>query len=54
MSTYILTSMFNNGFNDITTEVLKKKITQRNGFAFIASDFEMRPRKIKKYFEENL
>lgn len=51
MSTYILTSMFNNGFNDAITEVLKKEITQRNSFAFIASDFEMSPRKIKKYFK---
>lgn len=51
MSTYILTSMFPNGFNHIVAEVLQKKITQRNRFAFIASEFEKIPEKTDHYFK---
>ena len=40
MSTYILTSMFANGFGDNVAELLNQKITKRNKFAFVASEFE--------------
>lgn len=40
MSTYILTSMFPNGFDDKTTELFQKIIIKRNKFAFVASEFE--------------
>ena len=45
MSTYILTSMFHNGFNAQTAEVFRQKISKRNKFAFIASEFEKAPEK---------
>lgn len=41
MSTYILTSMFANGFSGNIAELLNQKITKRNKFAFVASEFEM-------------
>ena len=51
MSTYILTSMFPNGFNHIVVEVFQKKILHRNRFAFIASEFEKIPEKTDHYFK---
>ena len=50
MSTYILTSMFNNGFNSQAAEVFQKKISKRNKFAFVASEFEKIHEKTDKYF----
>ncbi len=50
MSTYILTSMFHNGFNAQTAEVFRQKISKRNKFAFIASEFEKAPERTDKYF----
>lgn len=50
MSTYILTSMFNNGFNSQAAEVFQKKISKRNKFAFVASEFEKTHEKTDKYF----
>lgn len=40
MSTYILTSMFANGFGGNVAELLNQKIIKRNKFAFVASEFE--------------
>ena len=40
MSTYILTSMFPNGFNEKTREVFQRLLIKRNKFAFVASEFE--------------
>lgn len=40
MGTYILTSMFPNGFRDETAKMFQEKIIQRKRFAFIASEFE--------------
>lgn len=51
MSTYILTSMFNNGFSDEIAELFQKKITQRERFAFVASEFKKNHRKTDKYFK---
>ena len=50
MSTYILTSMFNNGFNSQTAEVFRQKILKRNKFAFVASEFVKIHEKTDKYF----
>ena len=50
MSTYVLTSMFNNGFNSQAAEVFQKKISKRNKFAFVASEFEKIHEKTDKYF----
>ena len=50
MSTYILTSMFHNGFNAQTAEVFRQKISKRNKFAFVASEFEKIHEKTDKYF----
>ena len=50
MSTYILTSMFPNGFNDQTAEILRSKIDKRKKFAFIASEFQNNHEKTEKYF----
>lgn len=36
MSTYILTSMFPNGFNDKIAELFQQKIDKRNKFAFVS------------------
>lgn len=51
MSTYILTSMFYNGFSDEMVDLLQKKITERNRFAFVASEFEKKHRKTDNYFK---
>lgn len=51
MSTYILTSMFNNGFGDEIAELFQKKITQRDRFVFVASEFEKNHKKTDKYFK---
>ena len=40
MSTYILTSMFPNGFEEQTAEILRVKIDKRKKFVFIASEFQ--------------
>jgi len=50
MSTYILTSMFPNGFHAQAAEVFREKIDKRNRFAFVASEFEMLHEKTDKYF----
>ena len=50
MSTYILTSMFPNGFPHQIIKVFQHKITKRNKFAFVASEFEKLPEKTDKYF----
>lgn len=51
MSTYILTSMFKNGFNDEFAKELDNCITQRNSFTFVASEFESNYEKNDKYFK---
>ena len=51
MSTYILTSMFNNGFSDEIAELFQKKITRRDSFAFVASEFEKNHKKTDRYFK---
>ena len=50
MSTYILTSMFPNGFHVQAAEMFRQKINKRNKFAFVASEFEMLYEKTDKYF----
>ena len=50
MSTYILTSMFPGGFHAPATEVFRQKISKRNKFAFVASEFEHLHEKTDKYF----
>lgn len=50
MSTYILTSMFPNGFTGKAEEIFLEKIDKRNKFAFVASEFESMPEKTDKYF----
>lgn len=50
VSTYILTSMFPTGFNHIVAKVFQKKITKRNRYAFVASEFEKIPEKTDQYF----
>ena len=50
MSTYILTSMFKNGFSDSISEQLQKRILFRNKFAFVASEFELLHEKTDQYF----
>ena len=49
MSTYILTSMFKNEFDDKFAKRLREIITSRNSFVFIASDFETNHEKNDKY-----
>lgn len=49
MSTYILTSMFPNGFMQIA-KVFQQKIEKRDKFAFVASEFEALHEKTDKYF----
>lgn len=51
MSTYILTSMFKNGFSDTISGQLQKRIIDRNKFAFVASEFEKLHEKTDHYFE---
>lgn len=50
MSTYILSSMFPNGFHAQAAEVFREKISKRDKFAFVASEFEMLHEKTDKYF----
>lgn len=50
MSTYILTSMFPNGFNAQATEIFQQKICPRKKFAFVASEFEKSHEKTDFYF----
>ncbi|MBE5949297.1 MAG: hypothetical protein E7261_09755 [Lachnospiraceae bacterium] len=50
MSTYILTSMFENGFGNEVSKIFHQKIKDRNKFAFVASEFEKIPEKTDKYF----
>ena len=50
MSTYILTSMFKNGFSDSISEQLQNRILSRNKFAFVASEFEILHEKTDRYF----
>lgn len=50
MSTYILTSMFPNGFDGITAEVFRQKINRRDKFAFVASEFDKMHEKTDYYF----
>ena len=50
MSTYILTSMFPNGFHAQAAKVFREKISKRNKFVFVASEFEMLHGKSDKYF----
>ena len=54
MSTYILTSMFPNGFNAQTAEVFQRKIRPRKKFAFVASEFEKTHEKTDYYFHHFL
>ena len=49
MSTYILTSMFKNEFDDKFAKRLREITTSRNSFVFIASDFETNHEKNDKY-----
>lgn len=51
MSTYILTSMFQNGFNAQAVEVFRNRISKRRKFAFVASEFEKMYEKTDKYFQ---
>lgn len=51
MSTYILTSMFHNGFSDEIAELFQKKITQRERFVFVASEFKKHHKKTDNYFK---
>ena len=50
MSTYILTSMFPNGFHQIS-DVFRAKIDKRSKFVFVASEFENLHEKTDKYFD---
>ena len=50
MSTYILTSMFPNGFNEQIAEIFRQKISKRKKFAFVASEFEKIHEKTDRYF----
>ena len=50
MSTYILTSMFPNGFSEKVAEVFRENIKSTNRFAFVASEFEKMHEKTDKYF----
>ena len=50
MSTYILTSMFHNGFNDKATKVFRQEIAGCKSLAFIASEFENGYEKTDYYF----
>lgn len=50
MGTYILTSMFPDGFNDKISELFRQRIIKRNRFAFVASEFENLYEKTDNYF----
>ena len=54
MGVYILTSMFQNGFDKSISSCLDKIITQRNRFAFVASEFEKDYEKTDRYFRKFL
>lgn len=49
MGTYILTSNFPNGCKDEIAKVFQEKITERNRFAFVASEFEKMHEKTDGY-----
>lgn len=50
MATYILTSMFSNGFHGKIAEMFQQTIPKRDKFAFVASEFEKMYEKTDKYF----
>ena len=50
MSTCFFTSMFPNGFSGQAADVFRQKISKRNKFAFVASEFEKMHEKTDKYF----
>lgn len=50
MSTYILASMFPNGFPVEIAKSLQQIITKRNAFAFVASEFEKMQEVTDEYF----
>lgn len=54
MTTYILTSMFPNGFEAKTAELFQKSITNRTKFAFIASEFEKDHDQTDQFFKSFL
>ncbi len=54
MGTYILTSMFPNGFNQSTAKLLDELIEKREAFAFVASEFEMIHEKTDRYYRHFL
>ncbi len=49
MSTYILTSMFANGFRPDVAEVFQNAIKKRNKLVFVASEFEKMHKKTDRY-----
>lgn len=51
IKTYILTSMFPNGFTPKFAERLQKLVTKREHFVFVASEFEKVHEKTDRYFE---
>lgn len=51
MSIRILTSMFPEGFNEEVSKVFQRTITQRDKFAFVASEFEKMHEKTDYYFQ---
>ena len=51
MSTYILSSLFANGFNDEVARHLQKLIKNKKRFAFIPSEFEREHEKTDTYFQ---
>lgn len=50
MSTYILTSLFPDGFDRHTAQLFDRHIPHRGHFAFVASDFEKNPEKTDYHF----
>lgn len=50
MGTYVLSSMFPQGFNNQVAEQFNRLIQNRNKFAFIASEFEGDYKKTDEYF----
>lgn len=50
MSTYVLTSMFHNGFHGRVSEIFRRMIVSRNTFAFVASEFEKQYETTDYYF----
>lgn len=51
MSTYILSSIFTNGFNDEIARHLQNLLKNKKRFAFIASEFEREHEKTDMYFQ---